>query len=156
MLQNLVEQNLIDPKWGGSELLRLAAESQQPNVVAYLIPLSEPKSMNSLALRWACEKPGLECVALLLPHSDPTTENSAALRLAVTYGNYEAAKILFDVSEPEKALKDLLERPGMAYGRKNVPQTFVQLWEEHEAQKMKTILHENIDNAVSAAAKRKM
>lgn len=156
-LKILVEQNLVDPKnQNDSELLRVAAENQHPDVVEYLIPLSDPKAMDSLALRWACEKTGIECVKLLLPHSDPTTSNSAALRLAVTYGNHEAAKLLFDLCDPQQALSDLLERPNLAYGRKNVPETFVRLWEEHQAQKLSATLHAHIQHDGAAALKRKM
>lgn len=152
----LVEHNKIDPKDEDSELLRVAAEHQNPEIVEYLIPLTDPKALGSLALRWACEKPGIECIKLLLPHSDPTQENSAALRLAVTYGNYEGAKLLFDLCDPQKALNELLDKPGQAYGRKNVPEKFVQWWEEHEAHKLKTIIEENIATAPVTSAKKKM
>lgn len=155
-LRNLVEQNKIDPTYEGSELLRVAAESQKPEIVEYLIPLTDPKAMDSLALRWACEKQGIECVKLLLPHSDPTTANSAALRLAVTYGNYEAAKLLFDLCDPQPALTELLEKPGISYSRKNVPEMFVQLWEEHESLKLKTKIEQNIAINLSSSAKKKM
>lgn len=155
-LESLIQQQKIDPKWENSELLRMAAESQQPHIVEYLIPLSDPKAMNSLALRWACEKTGIECVQLLLPHSDPTAENSAALRLAVTYGNYDAARLLFDLCDPQKALQDLLDRPARSYGRKNVPAVFRQLWEEHESQKIREKIYENLEDNSTATLKRKM
>jgi len=155
-LEMLVQQHKIDPKCESSELLRIAAESQQPHIVEYLIPLSDPKAMNSLALRWACEKTGIECVQLLLPHSDPTAENSAALRLAVTYGNYEAARLLFDLCDPQKALQYLIDRPGRSYGRKNVPEMFEQLWWEHKDKKLHGTLHDNIEDNGTATLKRKM
>lgn len=144
VLRSLIEQNAIDPLREDSELLRMAAECQHPEIVAYLIPLSDPQAENSLALRWACEKPGLRCVELLLPHSDPKAENSAALRLAVTYGNYEAAKLLFGVSEPDKAFQMLISRPGISYGRENVPEKFMELWHEHK-------LKQRIEKAVGHA-----
>lgn len=156
LLQQLIVQHQLDPKNEDSDLLRIAAEHQNPHIVQYLIPLSEPKALNSLALRWACEKPGVECVALLLPHSDPSAEKSSALRLAVTYGNYEAAKLLFDVSDPKIALKQLVEKPGLTYGRKNVPERFVQWWEEHEAAKLKQKLHDSINTDPQKIIKRKM
>jgi len=146
VLRSLIEDNAIDPLRENSELLRIAAECQHAEIVAYLIPLSDPKAENSLALRWACEKPGLRCVELLLPHSDPKAENSAALRLAVTYGNYEAAKLLFGVSEPQKAFQMLTSRPGISYGRKSVPEKFMELWEEHKNQKFKQRIEKMLDN----------
>lgn len=154
-LECLVQQHKIDPKWEDSELLRMAAENQHPHIVEYLIPLSDPKAMDSLALRWACEKKGVECVQLLLPHSDPTAANSAALRLAVTYENYDAARLLFDLCDPQKALQDLLDRPGRSYGRKNVPEIFENLWWEHKDKKLREKIHDNIEHD-QVASKRKM
>ena len=145
VIEALVDNFNLNPKDNGSELLRWAAKRQQPHIVKYLIPLSEPKAMDSLALRWACEEDGLECVELLLPHSNPKAADSAALRLAVTHENYEATKILIPVSDPKKALNYLLTHRGSHYGRKNVPETLIEMCEAYYSAEQKKVLEQAIE-----------
>ena len=135
-----IEQNGLDPMHDHSEPLRKAAEAQKPDIVEYLIPLSDPKAHDSLALRWACEKKGIECVELLLPHSNPKDANSSALRLAVVYGNIEGARLLFPLSNPEDAFKEL-NNPSRRTPKYTLD-LFQELWAEDKAARMKKKLED--------------
>ena len=152
-LQDLIAKG-ADPLCEDSEMLRLAAEAAYPEMVEFLIPLSNPLALESLALRWACEQgdEGLECVKLLLPHSNPKDCKSAALRLAVTYGGVETARLLFPLSNPKDVLSDL-NNPHRRL-KDGVLDLFHALWAEEKAFKQKDKLTQAIAGAIEKSAKK--
>lgn len=74
--------------------------------VRRLIPVS-PMELRSRALLRAVELENFDMVALLLPVSDPKINNSVCLRAAARTKNDVMVDLLYDVSEPQKVLKDL-------------------------------------------------
>jgi len=99
-IKQLIKEG-ADPKAGGSEALRLAAENGHLEIVKLLIPVSDPKALDSNALRCAATKGHLEIVKLLIPMSDPKSLDSNALRWAAANGHLEIVKLLIPVSDPK-------------------------------------------------------
>ena len=92
-----------------SEALYEAVICNRPDIVALLIPHSDPKSRNSEALCVACEENHTECAIVLLPVSDATVKDSLPLRWAVEHNNQIMIDLLYPKSDPVKALAHMKE-----------------------------------------------
>lgn len=92
--------------WNSHPLIN-AVRGEHVECVRLLIPVSNPKDYNT-ALVFACGRDSVECVKLLLEVADPLYNHSQALQSAVINKNQEIVDLLYPLSDPDAALKHLL------------------------------------------------
>jgi len=92
-----------NPKFNHSEALRRAAMEGHTDVVAFLIPLSDPNVERGFALKTAsvrgytpCVRLLLECTDLNAPSIDSMTVGTHALYGAARMGHYDAVDLIFE------------------------------------------------------------
>lgn len=108
-----------NPKFNHSEALQRAAMEGHTDVVAFLIPLSDPNAERGFALKTASVRGYTQCVRLLLEctnlnarSNDSMTVGMHALYCAARRGYYDAVDLIFEHISNEdvfKVLEDLTD-----------------------------------------------
>lgn len=123
--------------------------------VRLLIPVSNPKDYNK-ALWFASGRDSVECVKLLLEVADPLHNNSQALQSAVIHKNQEIVDLLYPLSDPDAALKQILNKFKQTVGSSPY-QDFIDRVEEGRFKRelTKAVEHKK-ETPTPSAPKRKM
>jgi hypothetical protein len=103
-----------NPKFNHSEALRRAAMEGHTEVVAFLIPLSDPNAERGFALKTASVRGYTQCVRLLLEctdlnarSDDSMTVGTHALYCAARKGYYDTVDLIFEHISNEDVFKVL-------------------------------------------------
>ncbi len=92
-----------DPKFNHSEALRRAAMEGHTDIVAFLIPLSDPNAEQGFSLKTTSVRGYTQCVRLLLPCTDLNKPSSGNLKVgmhalycAASRGHYDIVDLIFE------------------------------------------------------------